>query len=141
MKLSRLLHSLFLTLCAVLLQPAAFAQGDAKAGQYIAKAGGCVGCHTDTKTGSVPFAGGRALETPFGTFFGPNITPDKQAGIGKWTEADFKRLKPQMQRVGDVKTFSNFIVPVPQGVDLAKFNTVIVWCETFSEFITAAQYQ
>lgn len=57
------------------------------------------------------------------------------------TEADFKRLKPQMQRVGDVKTFSNFIVPVPQGVDLAKFNTVIVWCETFSEFITAAQYQ
>ena len=57
------------------------------------------------------------------------------------TEADFKRLKPQMQRVGDVKTFSNFIVPVPQGVDLAKFNTVIVWCETFSEFITAAKYQ
>ena len=57
------------------------------------------------------------------------------------TEADFKRLKPQMQRVGDVQTFSNFIVPVPQGVDLAKFNTVIVWCETFSEFITAAQYQ
>lgn len=57
------------------------------------------------------------------------------------TEADFKRLKPQMVRVGDVKTFNNFIVPVPQGVDPAKFNTVIVWCETFSEFITAAQYR
>ena len=57
------------------------------------------------------------------------------------TEADFKRLKPQMLRVGDVKTFNNFIVPLPQGVDLARFNTVIVWCETFSEFITAAKYQ
>jgi len=57
------------------------------------------------------------------------------------TEAGFKRLKPQMVRVGDVKTFNNFIVPVPQGVDPAKFNTVIVWCETFGEFITAAQYR
>jgi hypothetical protein len=57
------------------------------------------------------------------------------------TEADFARLKPQMLRVGDVKTFNNFVVPVPPGVDPAKFNTVIVWCETFSEFITAAQYR
>ncbi|KRD54963.1 hypothetical protein ASE52_01315 [Acidovorax sp. Root275] len=57
------------------------------------------------------------------------------------TEADFKRLKSQMLRVGDVKTFNNFIVPVPQGVDPARFNTVIVWCETFSEFITAAKYR
>ena len=57
------------------------------------------------------------------------------------TEADFKRLKSQMLRVGDVKTFNNFIVPLPPGVDPAKFNAVIVWCETFSEFITAAKYQ
>ena len=57
------------------------------------------------------------------------------------TEADFQRLKPRMLRVGDVKTFNNFIVPLPPGADPAKFNTVIVWCETFSEFITAAQYR
>lgn len=57
------------------------------------------------------------------------------------TEADFSRLKPQMLRVGDVKTFNNFIVAVPQGVDPARFNTVIVWCETFGQFITAAQYR
>lgn len=116
MKLSRLLHSLFLTLCAVLLQPAAFAQGDAKAGQYIAKAGGCVGCHTDTKTGSVPFAGGRALETPFGTFFGPNITPDKQAGIGKWTEADFKRALRQGERPDGSHYFPAFPYPSFTGM-------------------------
>jgi hypothetical protein len=57
------------------------------------------------------------------------------------TEADFQRLKGQMIRVGDVKTFKNFIVPVPPGIDVNRYNTVIVWCETFSQFITAAQYR
>jgi hypothetical protein len=57
------------------------------------------------------------------------------------TEADFIRLKPKMVRVGDVKTFENFIVPVPETVDPAAFNTVIVWCESFSQFITAAKYR
>jgi hypothetical protein len=57
------------------------------------------------------------------------------------TEADFQRLKPSMVRVGDVKTFRNFVVPVPASVDPSRYNTVIVWCETFSQFITAAKYQ
>ena len=57
------------------------------------------------------------------------------------TEADFKRLKPKMVRVGDVKTFKNFLIPVPDTIDPARYNTVIVWCESFSQFITAAQYR
>jgi hypothetical protein len=57
------------------------------------------------------------------------------------TEADFLRLKPMMARVGDVKTFENFIVPVPSNIDPAAFNTVIVWCESFGQFITAAKYR
>lgn len=57
------------------------------------------------------------------------------------TEADFKRLKERMVRVGDVKTFENFIVPVPESVDPARYNTVIVWCESFAQFITAASYR
>jgi Electron transfer DM13 len=57
------------------------------------------------------------------------------------TEADFLRLKPAMLRVGDVKTFRNFLVPLPPGTDLAQFNTVVVWCETFGEFITAGRYR
>ena len=45
--------------------------------------GGCVGCHTeDEGQDAVPYAGGRALKTPFGTFYGPNITPHPEAGIG-----------------------------------------------------------
>ena len=68
-----------------------FAQANVKNGEYVAKAGGCVGCHTEAKSGSVPFAGGRALATPFGTFYGPNLTPHKETGLGTWSEADFQR--------------------------------------------------
>jgi len=57
------------------------------------------------------------------------------------TAADFKRLKASMVRVGDVKTFRNFVVSVPGTVDPARYNTVIVWCETFSKFITSARYR
>jgi hypothetical protein len=57
------------------------------------------------------------------------------------TEADFARLKPRMARVGDVKTFENFVVPVPEAIDISRYDTVIVWCETFGQFITAAKYR
>jgi len=72
-----------------------FAQGDAKRGLYISKAAGCLGCHTEAKPDAQPYAGGRALNTPFGTFFGPNITPHPQAGIGRWSEQDFIRAMRQ----------------------------------------------
>lgn len=57
------------------------------------------------------------------------------------TESDFKRLKPRMARVGEVKTFENFVVQVPADVDVKQYAAVIVWCETFSQFITAARYK
>ena len=74
----------------------AFAQGvpDDEAvarGAYIFRAAGCLACHTDTKNKGAPLAGGRALATPFGTFYTPNITPDPVHGIGAWSDADFLR--------------------------------------------------
>lgn len=57
------------------------------------------------------------------------------------TEADFQRLKARMVRVGDVRTFRNFVVPLPASVDPSAYSTVIVWCETFNQFITAARYR
>ena len=57
------------------------------------------------------------------------------------TEADFARLKSSMTLVGDVRTFENFIVPLPANTDLTGYNTVLVWCETFSMFISAAKYR
>jgi hypothetical protein len=57
------------------------------------------------------------------------------------TEADFNRLKPMMQRVGDVRTFNNFVVEIPAGIDPDRYNSVIVWCESFGQFITSAKYR
>ncbi|WP_234985280.1 DM13 domain-containing protein [Oceanospirillum multiglobuliferum] len=57
------------------------------------------------------------------------------------TESDFNRLKDNMVRVGDVKTFENFVVEIPQNIDISRYSSIIVWCETFGEFITAARYQ
>lgn len=87
----RATRSIALAILLAAVQAGAFAQGDAKRGAYLAKAGGCVGCHTETKKDATPFAGGRALKTPFGTFYGPNITPHPDAGLGRWSEADFMR--------------------------------------------------
>jgi len=58
-------------------------------GRYLATAANCVGCHTEPK--GVEYAGGRALKTPFGIFYSPNITPDPTHGIGRWSDADFLR--------------------------------------------------
>jgi mono/diheme cytochrome c family protein len=60
-------------------------------GEYLAKAGDCIACHTDLKGGTPAYAGGLPIKTPFGTFYSPNITPDKETGIGNWTEQDFIR--------------------------------------------------
>lgn len=60
-------------------------------GQYLFRAGGCYGCHTDAEARGRPLAGGRAMDTPFGRFYTPNITPDPETGIGRWREQDFVR--------------------------------------------------
>lgn len=62
-----------------------------KRGEYLAKMGDCISCHTDVKGGSAAYSGGLPIDTPFGTFYSPNITPDKETGIGNWTEEDFIR--------------------------------------------------
>ncbi|NNG23556.1 c-type cytochrome [Telluria aromaticivorans] len=56
-------------------------------GAYLARAGDCVACHT--VRGGPEYAGGRALDTPFGRLYGPNLTPDRETGIGDWTADEF----------------------------------------------------
>lgn len=58
-------------------------------GRYVLHAGGCITCHTDEDDDAVPLAGGRAIESPFGTFYSPNITPDPETGIGGWSDDAF----------------------------------------------------
>lgn len=57
------------------------------------------------------------------------------------TEAEFEAVKNQAVEVGPVKTFENFMVPVPAAIDISRFNTAVIWCESFSQFISAAEYR
>ncbi len=68
--------------------PAKLSNADLVArGEYLTRAADCEACHT-TKGGQ-PYTGGLAFNLPFGTMYSPNITPDKETGIGNWTDADF----------------------------------------------------
>lgn len=58
-------------------------------GRYLAQAGDCAACHT--AEGGKPYAGGRPVPTPFGTLYSTNITPDKETGLGNWSEEEFYR--------------------------------------------------
>jgi mono/diheme cytochrome c family protein len=87
---------LLLLLLSLFFGPAAQGQvrgavGDnvAERGEYLARAGDCIACHTAPE-GRI-FAGGRAMPTPFGTLYSSNITPDPETGIGKWSSDDFYR--------------------------------------------------
>lgn len=103
----------------------ASAQGDPQRGMYLAKAAGCVGCHTETAKDAVPFAGGRALKTPFGTFYGPNITPHPDAGIGRWSEADFVRAMRHGERPDGANYFPAF--PYPSFTRISETDLRDLW--------------
>jgi mono/diheme cytochrome c family protein len=89
MELTRLL-----VLLLPLLGSAAAAQQDLDAllrGEYVFYAGACDSCHTDHPHHGAFLAGGRRMDTEFGTFYVPNITPDMATGIGGWSAEDFRR--------------------------------------------------
>ncbi|MEE4283663.1 MAG: DM13 domain-containing protein, partial [Pseudomonadales bacterium] len=56
-------------------------------------------------------------------------------------EDEFLPIKAQALLLGEVKTFDGFIIDLPNDIDLTRYNTVVVWCEAFGEFITSAQYR
>ncbi len=88
----RTLTALLLLVAGALSAPAHAQDAAAVSrGEYVFRAAGCLGCHTDVKKRGPALAGGRALATPFGTFYGPNITPDPDHGIGGWSDKDFAR--------------------------------------------------
>src|SRR6185369_5465854 len=69
--------------------PAIFERPLVRRGELLAAVGNCASCHT-TRDGA-PYAGGVPLQTPFGTIYATNITPEPETGIGTWSEAAFRR--------------------------------------------------
>jgi mono/diheme cytochrome c family protein len=80
-------------------------------GAYLANAADCEDCHTDREHGGQPYVGGRALATPFGTFYSPNITPDPETGIGRWSDEQFLRALRDGVRPDGANYFPVFPYP------------------------------
>jgi mono/diheme cytochrome c family protein len=81
-------------------------------GRYLATAADCVACHT-IQNGGKPFAGGRAIETPFGNITSPNITPDAETGIGSWSDEQFDNavrngMRPDGRRLYPAMPFTSY---------------------------------
>jgi mono/diheme cytochrome c family protein len=94
-------------------------------GGYLAKIANCGGCHTEDHDGATPYAGGRGIKTPFGTFYGPNITSDPEAGIGKWKEADFIRAMRFGIRPDGSPYFPAF--PYPSFTKITESDLLDLW--------------
>ena len=110
-------HPIAAAFAIMLLTRAVPAAGDEDAvtrGEYLVHAGGCFSCHT--AAGGQQLAGGRALATPFGTFYSPNITPDPETGIGRWTDAQFLRALREGIRPDGANYFPVFPYPSFTGI-------------------------
>ena len=95
-------------------------------GKYMFTAGGCAECHAAPVKGcddlkikdETALVGGRCLKTPFGTFHVPNISPDKETGIGNWTTLDFVNAMKHGDRAGRLLSLSGLSLPVLSAHDL-----------------------
>ncbi len=90
-------------------------------GKYLYDAAGCAGCHGASALSDTP-SGGRALNTPFGLFRAPNITPDRQFGIGTWSQDDFRTalrqgIGPDGKQLFPVFPFASFTGLTDHDVD------------------------
>ena len=56
-------------------------------------------------------------------------------------EEEFLFVKDKSKYIAEVKTFKNFVITIPENIDINDYNTIVIWCESFSEFITAAKYK
>jgi mono/diheme cytochrome c family protein len=86
-------------------------------GKYLYEAAGCGSCHGDASP-----SGGLGLDTPFGVFYAPNITPDKQKGIGAWSKSDFHTalrdgVRPDGQYLFPVFPFTSFTNLADRDID------------------------
>lgn len=85
--------------------------GDVARGAYLARASGCIACHTNFEKGGAPLAGGAPLKTDFGTFYPPNLTTDPAHGIGDWSIDDFAKAVRQGVSPAGTPYYPTFTYP------------------------------
>jgi len=111
--MKQLLKFFALALVSVTAMAAEIQTVSAEQGEYVARASDCVACHT--AKGGKPFAGGRAIESPFGIIYSTNITPSKTAGIGDYTYEQFEQAVRHGRRAD-----GSFLYPAMPYPDYAK---------------------
>ena len=97
-------------------------------GKALATAGDCVACHT--VSGGQSFAGGLALQTPFGAIVTPNITPDVTTGIGSWTADEFARAMHEGRRPGGTYLYPAFPYPYYTKVSRTDVDAIYAYLRT-----------
>jgi mono/diheme cytochrome c family protein len=99
-----------------------------KRGEYLARAGDCISCHT--APGGKPFAGGLYMSTPFGDIPTPNITPDKATGIGAWSDAEFYRA--MHEGIGRSNEYLYPVFPFPWFTKVSRDDVLAIKAYLFS---------
>jgi len=111
-----------LVLCGALAAPADAAEPSAETiarGKSLVEAGDCASCHTLDP--AKPFAGGKRIDTPFGGIYAPNLTPDRETGLGGWSEANFYQalrfgVAPDGSRYYPAFPYPNFTILVREDI-------------------------
>lgn len=97
-------------------------------GEYLARIGNCMSCHT--ARGGYPYAGGRAIPTPFGDIYASNLTPDRQTGIGSWSSDDFWRAMHDGRSKDGSLLYPAFPYTSFTKVTRADSDAIFAWLQT-----------
>jgi mono/diheme cytochrome c family protein len=107
---------------------------DVVRGKALVAAGDCVACHTTP--GGKPFAGGLALQTPFGAIMTPNLTPDNATGIGSWSADDFARAMHEGKRPGGTRLYPAFPYPSYTKVSRADSDAIYAYLRSLDPVVS-----
>ena len=111
----------------------------AQRGKALATVGDCIACHT--APGGKPFAGGFALQTPFGAIMTPNLTPDDATGIGRWSKDNFARAMHEGRRPDGAYLYPAFPYPYYTKVSRADVDAIYDYLRTLTPVIEQRQPQ
>lgn len=106
-------------------------------GRYLSRVGNCMGCHT--ARGGADYAGGRAIDTPFGSVYSPNITPDAATGLGQWNADDFWRALHEGRSRGGRLLNPAFPYPEYSQVTRADADALFAYLQTLPPVVQANQ--
>lgn len=103
---------------------------DSQNGELVARAGGCIACHTDTQNKGALLAGGVRLDSPFGTFVSPNISSDPEEGIGAWSMEMFAQALLNGRRPDGGHYWPAFPYPAYAVMSLQDIADLYTWLQS-----------